>query len=437
MLYEFSIKGLMSIDTKEKLLVVAQERYPGNQQSLLKYLVEVDVLSLLCSKLNTEVYFVGNDTVMLGYNPFDRKFTSELDNVYDAALEMNHILKAMSYAISKSVALFTNQYRAGEVPISIRHLADNMLVDTYLRKTELAESGVARYAFYADELKPYYPDFLEATKLALHLFNEYNRGNEAYNSFAEETYRPIYNNGLVGVTKHAVQKNEEMLSLDIRSRVLDILGADIGNYDDEQRDAYNQAFRLMSESPYSACYIMSSFLENMVNSSPDPLKVRISQLFKLIEQNRTLVMLLQAYSKHLSWFVKEVNNSAYALLHHLLMFNSEQYKPSKTDRPTALPEQIFKILETGESGMLDGEFTMKDYLVMSSTYRNDMADLLSIFKQFKDAAEYYGEIEKLAKSKGNDRPIADVSSKKYLHLFHNPELSPEINFKDYRDSLVG
>lgn len=431
MFIEFSLAKQSHEEEYENLLVVAQERYPGNQNAMIKFLLEMDIISRLCSKLDTQVQLSEEGTVYFMLNPLMMGIEDDLLEIRDTAMMINGVLKSMVYALSSSVAHFTNGYESPATGNSIKHMADNLLVDTFLRQAALPEAGIIPYAFYMPELKKYYPDFISAVKMAVQLDQSQNRGNEAYNAFEEEPYRPLYNDAKIGIVKSILHKNEGLLAQDIAARVLDLLGSDIAEYTPIQRENFNAAYEKMTTSPYSACLLLNQILTVVKDLSALPFDELMDDIMVLVTENRTLLSVLNAYSKHLSWYVKDVGGSTYALLHFLLKNQTAGHRRLNN---TALPEDLHTIIES--DSVSDADYAQRKRIIITTCYRDDDAALKAVFKQFASAVDYYVQMEQMAKEKDNKTPIADYSTKKYYSLFHNPDLLPDIDFISFRKSLL-
>lgn len=434
MFIKYSLNPYIIEGSKEQLLLVAQERHLGDKQALLKLLLEIDWLSTLCSKLNTAVILDNDECVSFLFKASSDEIDTAIVSILDTARMMNKTLKGLIPSFSRSVGLFTANFKSEDLK-SIKHYANNTLLDTYLRQNDFLESGIAEYAFYSNGLKPLYPEFILAVKDSVQLLQDYNRGIDSYNDFNEESYKPLFNNGRVGVVKQNTQRAMDDIAQDVKSRALDLFGENLITFNDEERRIYNKAYKTMEEAPYSACLLMYKLFELAFDSSPAPLRLYVDEIGRLMHENRTLSILLLAYAKHLNWLVKEVSNSSYALLHHLLERNSKLYAEyHERQIKVMLPEAVYALLENDFCS--NEEMALKQRIKLVMGLRENTPAMASVFKLFQDAVNYYTEIEKLAKAKGNHSPIADISMKQYLPLFHNPNLSSDIDFKSYRQSLV-
>lgn len=418
-------------DAKEALLVVAQERYPGDKLALFKLLLELDVLSRVCPKLDTQAYFELEDKIVLIPNLLSDEASNMLQRIHYTASLMNNVLKGMVQAFSVSIARFTDRYTSPVTDRSIKHMADVQLTDIYLRNCFLEEIGVVEYAFYNKKLLPFYPDFIKAVKLSVDLHQKHNRGNEAYNHYEEEAFKPLYNDAKIGVDRVQLEKNEELLASSICEYVLELLGGVGEDFSDEERFHYNTAHTTLQQSPYSACLLLVEIFDIVASFDSVATQSMIGEIMEMIYENRTLLSVLNAYSKQLTWYSKEINGSTYALLHYLLKEQSAWVQDSGA---SPLPEDIYLILDN--DSLLDDSHLLRKNIILVSTYRDDDAVLMSVFKQFFSAVEFYARTEEWAKENNNPSPIADISDKRNLPLFHNPNLDSLISFIEYRKNLA-
>lgn len=416
---------------KETLLAVAQERYLGQKQPMLRLLLELDVLSRVCSKLDVECHYDNADRVILIPNMLSNTGSEMLVRINNAAAMMNEVLKGMVSSLSSSIANFTNNYVSPVTNKPIKHMADMLLMDTYLRNCMLEEIGVIPYSFYNKPLISHYPDFMQTAKMTVDLHEKHNRGNEAYNSYEDEDFKPLYNDAKIGIESAKVTKNEDLLALDICTRVLDLLGSTTEYFTYEERMNYNSAHHAMRNSPYSACVFLYEIFDVIKSINAYPLEDIIRDTMKFIEENRSLLSLMNAYSKHLTWYSKDIKGSTYGLIHHYL---KNQSKLVVEQGHKKLPEDIHFVLD--HDGLMDENYILRKNIILTTTYRDDDTVLRAVFKQFDSAIEFYSRVEEWAKEKSNATPIADISINKNLPLFHNPNLDTDLDFRKYRASLV-
>lgn len=416
---------------KEALLAVAQERYLGQKQPMLRLLLELDVLSRVCSKLDAECYYDNSDRVVLIPNMLSNTGSEMLVRINNVAAMMNEVLKGMVSSLSSSIAGFTNNYVSPVTNKPIKHMADVLLMDTYLRNCALEETGVVPYSFYNKPLISHYPDFMQTAKMTVDLHEKHSRGNEAYNSYEEEAFKPLYNDAKIGIESAMVTKNEDLLALDICTRVLDLLGGATEDFTYEERTNYNNAYQGMQSSPYSACLFLYEIFDVIKSLNAYPLEDIIQDTMKFIEENRSLLSLMNAYSKQLTWYSKDVKGSTYGLIHHYL---KNQSKLAAEQGHKKLPEDIHYVLD--HDGLMDETYILRKNIILTTTYRDDDTVLRAVFKQFDSAVEFYSRVEEWAKENNNATPIADISIKKNLPLFHNPNLDADLDFRKYRASLV-
>lgn len=430
MFVEYSLNQDSFEVEKNSLSLIAQQRYPDDEYPLLKLLQELDILSRLCPKLDVQAYFDNDEKVVFINNHLSNAAPQMLMRMEEAALMMNKVLKNMSMAISHSLSYFGNGFVSPETGSSIKHFSDMMLLDYYLRNSDLESSGIIPYAFYANSVRPYYPAFIASTRSAVHLQQQHARGNIAYNPFKEETFRPLYNEGKIGTLPHLVDKNEDLLARDISARVIDLLGAYTEDQSELERRNHDKAYQRLQNSPYSACLLLNDMIEVVKFTSRYPVDEIVEDLMILTTENRTILSVLNAYSKQLSWYAKDLDDATYILLHLLIKNQSEWYGQNPT---TPLPEDIYSVLES--MSLSDDKYILRKNIIITCCYRDDESVIQAVFKQFNSALEFYSKVEAAAKARYNVAPIADLVKKEYRPLFHNPRLDRSITLEKYREEL--
>lgn len=418
-------------NSKDELILEAEKFYKDEKQVLLKYLLDLHMLIKLCPNLDIKPQFINKDNVSFWCYESAADIKERLLNNFVVSNKINSLLKGMVSAFSESVSDFSDKYHSQDLT-SLKHCANVHLLDTYLRQTKMLENGIARYAFYAKDLTPSYKGFMDATRTAVAIHESYQQGYDSYLSFNGETYSPLYNDGKVGVLDSYANKTEDMLAIEIQKWFLEAVLSDFVPVFDSEKELFNITYKILEESPYSVCLILSQLIDTIFT----PVIKMLKQTNTVNEQNRVLYLLGAAYSKHINWLVKNISSSSYILLHKVLECNSNlMVNEDDFFADDLLPEDIHVILDDDSSN--SDTLLLKQQINYSCDLLDGVERSSSPFKLFYDAVNYYHEIEKTAKARNNNTPIADIANRKYLPLFHNSNLDSDFNIKEYRKTLLG